>query len=146
MSLLKIGFPQALPVTLSAREEWGEPARLRCGVTHITHKRGRRTLPFQAVAAGADPRVLAGPARRDCGSPGRAGGPARRPVPAPAAQGGLGPVLGWPDWLLTLSVFQLYGTPLLSGIYWTGLWAMVAVVVVGFGAATLLMERRELSR
>ena len=59
---------------------------------------------------------------------------------------GLGPVLGWPDWLLNLSVFQLYGTPLLSGIYWTGLWAMVAVVVVGFGAATLLMERRELSR
>ena len=49
-------------------------------------------------------------------------------------------------WLLNLSVFQLYGTPLLSGIYWTGLWAMVAVVVVGFGAATLLMERRELSR
>src|SRR5438477_3956254 len=94
VSLLKIGFPQALPVTLSAREEWGEPARLRCGVTHITHKRGRRTLPFQAVAAGADPRVLAGPARRDCGSPGRAGGPARRPVPAPAAQGGRGPVLG----------------------------------------------------
>lgn len=58
----------------------------------------------------------------------------------------LGPVLGWPDWLVNLSVFLLYGTPLLTGIYWNGLWAMVAVVVVGFGAATLLMERSELSR
>ena len=58
----------------------------------------------------------------------------------------LGPVLGWPAWLVNLSVFLLYGSPLLTGIYWNGLWAMLAVVVVGFGAATLLMERRELSR
>jgi len=53
------------------------------------------------------------------------------------------PFLSWPDWVANLSVFRLYGTPLVSGIYWNGLWAMVAVVLAGFALATVLMQRRE---
>jgi len=55
----------------------------------------------------------------------------------------LAPLLNWPSWLSNLSVFQLYGTPLLTGVNWAGLWAMLAIVVVGFGLATVLMQRRE---
>lgn len=55
----------------------------------------------------------------------------------------LGPVLQWPDWALKLSVFSLYGMPLTSGIDWTGLWIMSATTVVGFGLATLSMQRRD---
>ena len=56
------------------------------------------------------------------------------------------PLMNWPSWVANLSVFQLYGTPFISGVYWTGLWAMVGIVVVGFGLATLLMQRREVGR
>ena len=55
----------------------------------------------------------------------------------------LGPLLKWPDWALRLSVFKLYGTPLTSGVDWTGLWIMVAVTIIGFGLATVLMQRRD---
>jgi putative exporter of polyketide antibiotics len=55
----------------------------------------------------------------------------------------LAPLLKWPTWAADLSVQQLYGTPFLTDVYWTGLWVMVAVVVAGFGLATLLMQRRE---
>ncbi|HEY7202542.1 MAG TPA: ABC transporter permease subunit [Candidatus Dormibacteraeota bacterium] len=57
----------------------------------------------------------------------------------------LSPLMGWPSWVTNLSVFQLYGSPLLTGINWNGLWAMVAIVVVGFGAAAVLMQRREVA-
>src|SRR5215831_13144078 len=55
----------------------------------------------------------------------------------------LPPLMNWPGWVADLSVFQLYGTPLLTGVFWNGLWAMLAIAAVGFGAATLLMQRRE---
>jgi ABC-2 type transport system permease protein len=55
----------------------------------------------------------------------------------------LAPLLKWPSWAADLSVQYLYGTPFLTDVYWTGLWIMLAVVVVGFGGAMLLMERRE---
>ena len=55
----------------------------------------------------------------------------------------LGPLLQWPAWASDLSVQQLYGTPFLTGVFWNGLWAMVAVVIAGFGLAVLLMQRRE---
>jgi polyether ionophore transport system permease protein len=55
----------------------------------------------------------------------------------------LAPFLGWPDWLLNLSVFNLYGNPLVTGIDWNGLWGVTAVAVAAFGAALLLMQRRE---
>jgi len=55
----------------------------------------------------------------------------------------LGPLLRWPAWALDLSVFKLYGNPLVSGIEWTGLLAVTAIAVAGFGAALLLIQRRE---
>jgi len=58
----------------------------------------------------------------------------------------LAPLLNWPAWAANLSVQVLYGTPFLTGVFWNGLWAMLAVVVVGFGLATLLMQRREVGQ
>ena len=58
----------------------------------------------------------------------------------------LGPLLKWPDWALKLSVFNLYGNPLTSGVDWTGLWIMTAVTIVGFAMAALLMQRRDVGR
>ena len=55
----------------------------------------------------------------------------------------LGPLLGWPAWALDLSVFKLYGNPLVSGIDGTGLAAVAAVAVAGLAAALLLVQRRE---
>lgn len=57
-----------------------------------------------------------------------------------------GPLLKWPDWVLKLSAFSLYGTPLTSGVYWTGLWILLGITVFGFGAAAALMQRREIGR
>jgi ABC-2 type transport system permease protein len=53
------------------------------------------------------------------------------------------PFLGWPTWLLNLSVFTLYGNPLVGGIDWNGLWGVTAVALAGLLAALLLMQRRE---
>ena len=58
----------------------------------------------------------------------------------------LAPLLNWPAWAANLSVQVLYGTPFLTGVFWNGLWAMLAVVVVGFGLATLVMQRREVGQ
>jgi ABC-2 type transport system permease protein len=55
----------------------------------------------------------------------------------------LGPLLKLPDWVVQLSVFSLYGAPLANGIYWTGFWALLVITVVGFGTATVLMQRRD---
>jgi ABC-2 type transport system permease protein len=55
----------------------------------------------------------------------------------------LGPLLKWPDWALKLSVFSLYGTPLTSGVDWTGLWFMSAITVGGFAIGAILMQRRD---
>ena len=57
----------------------------------------------------------------------------------------LAPLMSWPTWVANLSVFQLYGTPLITGVYWNGLWALVAITVAGFALATLLMQRREVA-
>jgi len=55
----------------------------------------------------------------------------------------LGPVLNWPEAVNNLSLFRLYGTPMTSGVYWTGLYTLVAICLVGFGAGVVVMERRE---
>jgi ABC-type transport system involved in multi-copper enzyme maturation permease subunit len=57
----------------------------------------------------------------------------------------IAPLMQWPSWVADLSVFQLYGRPFTSGVFWNGLWAMLAIVVVGFGLATVLMQRREVT-
>ena len=58
----------------------------------------------------------------------------------------IGPLLQWPDWALKLSIFTLYGNPLTDGVKWDGLTEMLAICVVGFGLATILMQRREVGR
>lgn len=58
----------------------------------------------------------------------------------------LGPLFKWPEWVLDLSLFHLYGAPLTSGVYWTGLWSMVAVTVAGFGVGLVAMRFREVGR
>jgi ABC-2 type transport system permease protein len=55
----------------------------------------------------------------------------------------LGPLFKWPAWAQDLSAFKLYGEPLTNGIDRTGLTIMVLVVVVGFGASMLVMQRRD---
>jgi ABC-2 type transport system permease protein len=55
----------------------------------------------------------------------------------------LGPLFRWPDWALKLSVFSLVGNPLTDGVYWSGLWGLLAITVLGFGLAALVMQRRE---
>jgi ABC-2 type transport system permease protein len=55
----------------------------------------------------------------------------------------LGPLFKWPTWLQDLSAFKLFGTPLSTGIDRTGLAIMIAIILVGFGASILLMERRD---
>jgi len=55
----------------------------------------------------------------------------------------LGPLFKWPTWIQDLSAFKLYGTPLSTGIDRWGLVIMIAIILVGFGASILLMERRD---
>jgi len=55
----------------------------------------------------------------------------------------LGPLFRWPIWLQDISAFKLFGMPLSSGIDRTGLVTMIAIIIVGFGASILLLERRD---
>jgi ABC-2 type transport system permease protein len=57
----------------------------------------------------------------------------------------LGPLLKWPDWADNLSVFQLYGTPLITPVFAGGLIAMLAIGVVGFTAAGIVLARRDVA-
>ncbi|MDP9326383.1 MAG: ABC transporter permease subunit [Candidatus Dormibacteraeota bacterium] len=58
----------------------------------------------------------------------------------------LGPLFHWPDWALKLSIFSLYGNPISGDVKWDGLWEMLAICVLGFGLAIILMQRREVGR
>jgi len=55
----------------------------------------------------------------------------------------LAPLFGWPKWVEHISVFSLFGTPLATGVWWTGALAMLAVVAGGFGVALVAMQRRD---
>jgi ABC-2 type transport system permease protein len=57
----------------------------------------------------------------------------------------LGPLFKWPAWADNLSVFQLYGTPLITPVFVGGLIAMLAIVVVGFGSAGVALSRRDVA-
>jgi ABC-2 type transport system permease protein len=58
----------------------------------------------------------------------------------------LAPLFDWPAWIANLSVFKLYGTPLSAGVFWPGVWAMLAITLAGFGLGLVLMQRREITR
>jgi ABC-2 type transport system permease protein len=55
----------------------------------------------------------------------------------------LSQLFSWPSWVTNLSVFSLYGDPLNNGVFWNGLFALLAIVVVGFGVAVLALQRRD---
>jgi ABC-2 type transport system permease protein len=57
-----------------------------------------------------------------------------------------GIVFDWPAWLLRLSVFDLYGTPLVTGVWWPGLAALVSLSAAGFGIAAAALQRRDIGR
>ena len=55
----------------------------------------------------------------------------------------LGPLFKLPNWVQNLSAFKLYGQPLTDGIDRTGLAIMLAIVLVGFWASAIVMQRRD---
>jgi putative exporter of polyketide antibiotics len=57
----------------------------------------------------------------------------------------LGPLFKWPNWADNLSVFQLYGTPLITPVFVGGLIAMLAIAAVGFGSAGVVLARRDVA-
>jgi len=59
--------------------------------------------------------------------------------------GDLAPLFKLPDWMANLSVFHLYGNPIVGAIPWTPAALMVLVFLVGFGAAMVLMQQRDVS-
>ena len=56
----------------------------------------------------------------------------------------IGPLFKLPDWVQDLSAFKLYGQPLTEGIDRPGLAIMVAIVLVAFWAAAIVMQRRDI--
>jgi ABC-2 type transport system permease protein len=58
----------------------------------------------------------------------------------------LAPAFKWPSWIANLSVFQLYGTPLVTPVFVGGLLAMLAVVAAGFTGAAIAMSYRDIAR
>jgi ABC-2 type transport system permease protein len=59
--------------------------------------------------------------------------------------GDLAPLFKLPDWLANLSVFHLYGNPVIGATPWTPAVSMLLVFVAGFAAALTLMRRRDVS-
>jgi ABC-2 type transport system permease protein len=56
----------------------------------------------------------------------------------------LGSFLRWPAWLQDVSPFTLFGSPLAAGIDSAGLSIMLVVVVLGFAASMLVLQRRDI--
>ena len=58
----------------------------------------------------------------------------------------LAPMFDFPDLVRSLSLFELYGTPLVLGPNWSGLATLLAIIAGGFGAALIAMSRRDITR
>ena len=59
--------------------------------------------------------------------------------------GDLAPLFKLPDWVANLSVFHLYGNPIVGSASVGPALSMLLVFVIGFAAALVLMRRRDLS-
>jgi ABC-2 type transport system permease protein len=59
--------------------------------------------------------------------------------------GDLALLLKLPDWVANLSVFHLYGNPIVGATPWTPAVSMLLVFLVGFAAALVLMHQRDVS-
>jgi ABC-2 type transport system permease protein len=58
----------------------------------------------------------------------------------------LGGILNWPDWTQKLSIFTLYGNPLVKGLDWGSTLALLAVAAVALGIATWRFARKDVGR
>ena len=56
------------------------------------------------------------------------------------------PLFHWPGWVENLGIFHLYGTPLTTGVYWTGFWVLLVVIVVAMTVGLASFQRRDLGR
>jgi len=56
------------------------------------------------------------------------------------------PLFRWPQWVANLSIFYLYGTPLTTGVYWTGFWVLMAIIAIAMTIGLLSFQRRDLGR
>jgi ABC-2 type transport system permease protein len=54
------------------------------------------------------------------------------------------PLYGWPDWLLNVSLFRLFGNPLVGRVDAWRVTALALICVVGFVGASLLMRSRDI--
>lgn len=59
--------------------------------------------------------------------------------------GDLAPIFKAPSWVADLSIFHLYGNPLVDSVAWWSWASMLLIFVMGFGAALVLMGRRDVS-
>jgi ABC-2 type transport system permease protein len=59
--------------------------------------------------------------------------------------GDLAPLFKLPDWVANLSVFHLYGNPIVDATSWTPPLSMLLAFLVGFGAALVLIQQRDVS-
>jgi ABC-2 type transport system permease protein len=55
----------------------------------------------------------------------------------------VGPIFKLPDWIQNVSPFKLFGQPLTEGIDTTGLAIMLTIVIGGFAASAIAMQRRD---
>ncbi len=53
------------------------------------------------------------------------------------------PLYGWPDWLLDLSIFHLYGNPLVADPVWWRHAVLLLIATGGFAAAGHLARNRD---
>ena len=58
----------------------------------------------------------------------------------------LAPMFDFPDLVRNLSLFELYGTPILLGPNWSGFATQLAIIAGGFGVALVAMSRRDITR
>lgn len=58
----------------------------------------------------------------------------------------LAPLFKWPAWTEDLSVFYLYGTPLTTGVYWTGFSVLMAVIGISMAIGLFSFQRRDVGR
>ncbi len=54
-------------------------------------------------------------------------------------------IFSWPDWTQRLSIFTLYGSPLVKGPDWGAMIALLAVAVVALGLATWRFARKDIA-